>query len=203
MSSEAPVKIYCALMEELKDRTALIRRFCNGSLSVGHNHFNYECVSLQLRKVLELIAFGSLCANKTKYAKVYANFEKHWNAKRLLKDLGRVHPDFYPKPIYLVQTKEGSVKHFDNVSDGFLTKGDFVNLYGKCSQVIHTPNPFSQDEQSIDFGFTFSQWFERIQRLLNLHLMRLADMREVWVVYMAHPTDGRVHAFIASPQPTA
>jgi hypothetical protein len=51
--------IYCALMEEVKSRVALLQRITTGSLRHGTENFEYECASLQLRKVLESIAFGS------------------------------------------------------------------------------------------------------------------------------------------------
>jgi hypothetical protein len=79
-------------MEDAKRRMALIRSIANGSLTLGTETFNYECASLQLRKVLESIAFGSLCANTVAYAQVHANFEKHHRAKDLLRALEKVTP---------------------------------------------------------------------------------------------------------------
>jgi hypothetical protein len=46
-----------------------------------------ESVYLQFRKILELIALGSLVANKNEFSKVYNDFAKCWNAQYLLKDL--------------------------------------------------------------------------------------------------------------------
>lgn len=84
------------------------------------------------------------------------------------------------------------------VDDGFLTPDEFVVLYDKCSDVIHTRNPFSALEPRIDFVHSVDQWLSRIAVLLQLHLMTLAGSSEVWLVSMHEPSDGRVHAYVAS-----
>ena len=198
--TEAPVVMYCSLMEDVKGRIGFVRRITSGQLSVDSNQFAYECVSVQLRKVLELIAFASLCANKGKYAEAYADFSTHWRAKALLQALKRLHPDFYPTPMKPPVTKPDGTKHLDRVVDGFLTPDEFIALYDKCSDVIHTRNPFSTLEPGIDFVHSVDQWLGKIMALLQLHLVRLAGTSEVWVVSMHEPSDGRVHAYIASPK---
>ena len=55
---------------------------------------------LQIRKILELIAFASLVANKNVYTAVFSKVSKAWNAGDLLKELEQVNPDFYPVPIF-------------------------------------------------------------------------------------------------------
>ena len=86
-------------MEDAKNRIALLQRIASGSLRHGAENLEYECASSQLRKVLESIAFGSLCANKPAYAKVHAKFEKHHRAKDLLRALEKVNRNFYPTPM--------------------------------------------------------------------------------------------------------
>jgi hypothetical protein len=198
MDHQAPVVMYCTLMEDVKTRIGLVRRFTSAEIRVGSEQFAYECVSVQLRKVLELVAFASLCANKEKYASAYADFAKHWRAKALLQALERLHPDFYPRPMKPPFTKPDGTKHLDRVDDGFLTPDEFVVLYDKCSDVIHTRNPFSALEPRIDFVHSVDQWLSRIAVLLQLHLMTLAGSSEVWLVSMHEPSDGRVHAYVAS-----
>ncbi len=191
--------MYCSLMEDVKARLQLIRRFTAGEVLVGSNQFTYECVSVQIRKVLESIAFASLCANKEKYSEVHTDFAKHWRAKVLLQALDRVHPDFYPIPMKHSYTRPDGTKHLDRIDDGFLTRDNFVFLYNKCSEAIHTRNPFSQAEPKIDFVHSIDEWVSKISVLLQLHLMRLAGIAEVWLVSMHEPSDGRVHGYVASP----
>jgi len=192
------INLYCGLMEDVKARLALIRRFTSGGVPVGSNQFTYECVSVQLRKVLESIAFASLCANKEKYSEAHANFAKHWRAKALLDDIERVHANFYPIPMKRPVTKPDGTKHLDRIDTGFLTREEFVFLYNRCSEVIHTRNPFSESERAINFERSVDEWAGRIETLLQLHLVQLADVTMVWLVSMHEPSDGKVHAYIAN-----
>ncbi|MBI3401650.1 MAG: hypothetical protein HY048_09540 [Acidobacteria bacterium] len=171
----------------------------DGSLSLGDDRLNWELAALQLRMVLELIAFASLCAHKDTYAAVHANFAKHWKASLLLKELASMHPDFYPKPVRFDHIKEGGVRHFARV-DGFLTQEEFVRLYDVCSQVIHTANPFGE-LKPIDFGLSVAAWVERIQALLDTHFIRLYGNPQLWVVQMGAGTGGSVHVAVAEPKP--
>jgi hypothetical protein len=186
-------------MEDMKRRLAVVNTVAKGNLSTGSEVFDYEFVAVQLRKSLELVAFASMTANKKLYAEAHASFANHWKAKAMLSSLDRLHPGFYPQPIILDHVKESGVKHFEHVKDGYLTKEDFVTLYDLCSEVLHTWNPFTNKERYIDFKRSVAEWVQRIERLLRLHLMRFVDREEIWVVEMETSTDGKVHAFTATP----
>lgn len=189
---------YCICMEDIKSRIAIVRPVFEGRLSTGKELFDYEFVSVQLRKSLELIAFASMTANKDLYANQYAKFAKHWRVKTMLDSLRKLHPSFYPQPIELDHVKDNGSKHFEHVKAGYLTQEDFVTLYDLCSGCIHTWNPFTKKERHIDFVHPISEWVSRIEGLLKLHLMQFVDRDEIWVVEMENANDGRVHAFKAS-----
>jgi hypothetical protein len=164
MSTEDLASLYCTFLEEVKTRLGLVRSITEGVLTAGGEAFNDEVVAVNLRKTLELIAFGTLSANRVAYAKAHAKFAEHWSAKRLLKNLEQLHPDFYPKPVLRPKIlQEGPPRHlhFDFVPDGFLTRDEFVELYDLCSQVIHTRNPFSQGT-AINFRHSVPQWVSRM-----------------------------------------
>ncbi|WP_027088944.1 hypothetical protein [Thomasclavelia saccharogumia] len=57
-----------------------------------------ETVCLQFRKIFEKIALMLLVANKESYAEQNDKFVKHYHTKRILNDLERINPDFYPVP---------------------------------------------------------------------------------------------------------
>ncbi|MFZ3073412.1 MAG: hypothetical protein WA162_09230 [Thermodesulfobacteriota bacterium] len=190
---------YSNYMEDVKSRLAVVRTVSGAQLSTGNELFDYEFVSIQLRKSLELVAFASMAANKKLYAEAHANFAKHWRAKEMLSNLERLHPGFYPQPIRLDHVKESGAKHFEHIENGYLTKGDFETLYDLCSEVLHTRNPFTQKNRHIDFKHSVAEWVQRIESLLRLHLMRFVDREEIWMVDMEYFVDGKVHAFRASP----
>ena len=101
---------YCDLMEEIKRRMNVIDLFLSGKGHAVYEPTTLESVGLQVRKILELIAFGSLVANKAVYSAIYLNFAKHWHAGRLLRDLAKVNSSFYPKPIVEIPSKQPGVK---------------------------------------------------------------------------------------------
>jgi hypothetical protein len=194
-----PILVYQALMEAVKVRIAVLRRLTTGALSIGEERLTWEFAALQLRMVLEQIAFASLCANKDAYAAIHENFAEHWKAARILEELARVHPGFYPQPVRLDHIKETGVRHFALV-DGYLTQEEFIRLYDVCSQAIHTANPFG-DLSPIDFGLSVAEWVTRIQTLLDTHVIRLLGVPELWLVQMSAGPGRRVQVAVAAPHP--
>ncbi len=148
---QSDIQKYCNLMEEVKRRTLVINAFGNRLTTTPYGATNIECVYLQLRKILELIALGSLVANKVEFSKVYSEFSKYWNAKHLLRDLEKVNPQFYPQPIIeRPGTKPEVTADCDPKTSGFLTKEDFLKLYEKCGKIMHAGNPYGTQ---IDYSY--------------------------------------------------
>lgn len=157
----APIVLYCNCMEDVKRRLAVVRAIGSGHSLLGREDFDGEVAGLHLRKSLELIAFSSLVAHKDAYAQAHEDFSSHWSAKRLLSKMEKIHPDFYPKPVAFSQSDSRGVKQLVDVNEGFLSREEFVFLYDKCSEVLHTWNPFRSKP---------CQWLvERAQPLLPIH----------------------------------
>jgi hypothetical protein len=175
--------LYLKQMSEVRDRlNAVIWLAYSEQVFQRSHHYVVESMFLQLRKVLELIAFGSLTANKAKYASAYAEFAKHWNAKKLLKALGAVNPQFYPTPVKLIKVPaKGEAARYEILKDGFLTQDEFVFLYEISSKVIHTRNPFTASN-ALEIKYDIPVWVERIRQLLRIHIMHFVDDRR-WLVY--------------------
>jgi hypothetical protein len=161
--------------------------------------FDQDLVFLQLRKVLELVAFASLIANRGKYEIEYKKFSTQWRAQRLLEDLAKIHPDFYPMPISPPETRPNGVKHITFIADGFLTKEEFPLLYGNCAAMLHMRNPYSQDDPVVRMRYCVKDWVARIQKLVELHMMHLFNGDRLLV---SVPIEGQVHVWAASPTKT-
>ena len=54
---------------------------------------------MQVRKILEIVAFGSIVANEKEYLEAYNKIEKHYHAKKILRFVERINLDLYPKPV--------------------------------------------------------------------------------------------------------
>jgi hypothetical protein len=59
-------------------------------------------------------------------------------------------------------------KHFSRPDSGFMTKAEFVVLQ-IASEGLHTRNPFTSKDATINIKYTAPQWVARIQRLLGWH----------------------------------
>ena len=93
---------YADQMEEIKRRNASIKKL--SEIAVGQLHVPVvtECVYLQFRKILELIAMSSLVANRQTMEKMNRSRKQlgnQWNGDAILKLVEGINPDFYPVPI--------------------------------------------------------------------------------------------------------
>ena len=91
------IDLYCNLMYEVKKRIAVVQGFLGGQINAIYPRMTIELAVLQLRKMLELIALVSLVAHKDEYAKRHQKFASHWHAERILRDIEKINPDFYPR----------------------------------------------------------------------------------------------------------
>jgi len=64
-----PIDLYADQMREIKQRTEVIDYFLYKGGSAIYESTNVETICLQFRKILELIAFSSLIANRAQYSK--------------------------------------------------------------------------------------------------------------------------------------
>lgn len=185
------VKIYCDCMARLRHRINIVQTVMSGGIRIGHADQTAELIFVQFRKTLEEIAFASLSANRGKYAEVHANFSKHWRAKDMLAVMDTVNPNFYPVPLPApVETGPG-LKHFgEPLTDGFVTRDDFVFLYKCSSEALHTRNPYREGDHTINIKYTVQEWVGRIQRLLSWHCATLLNGGR-WIVNI--PCEGSVH----------
>lgn len=185
---------YCKCMEEIKKRTHAITTILNKKHTTAYQATNREFCCLQIRKILELIALASIAANKAEYAKQYNKFFKHWNAKRILKDIEKINPEFYPVPSdQVIDSNTGKVSELKLIESGFLTKEEFIDVYDKCScQVIHSSNPYDAPVNFDEFDNLIPEWTAKIIRLLQHHQIQLIDSHlQLWVL-MKSKEDGKV-----------
>jgi hypothetical protein len=194
------LRVYCNCLQSAKLRLALANKIVTGELRIDVDAVDAEFALLQIRKALELIAFAAVAAHKDTYAQEYADFATHWNAKKLLSRLTKLHPDFYPKPISIERTGPKAVT-LTHVSGHELTKDDFVSLYDICSKAIHEWNPYLPDPRVLNTGRPVADWLKRIHNLLELHAVTLLGNSTVWIVEFNNPTTGAVRAHPAVSAP--
>lgn len=169
---------YCMLMGELKLRlrsleadAVLIESF--GLELTDDQVFVYERACLQLRKILELIAFASLVANKQKFASAYPNFAEFWRAQKIMAKLKTTNRFFYPLPVR--ETIQNRVLNVEDIPDGgWLTEEECAKLIDLCGDRLHIPNPFAPKTVA-DLERSLTEWIARIKALLSIHTVALTD----------------------------
>lgn len=191
---------YCDLMEEIKRRVNVIDFFLSGSGHAIYKPTTVESTCLQIRKVLELIAMGSLIANKNIYSTTHKEFSKHWNAELLLRDMERLNHDFYPTPVIEIPSETIGVKNNLKKREGdFLTKAEFVAVYKKCGAITHTNNPYGSKVDYAYYDREIPIWRQRIINLLNCHEIRLVNDPGFYLIHMREDRDNKVHFYKFAP----
>ncbi len=176
-TESTPIEMYLRAMYEFRERTIAIGLMCNNMYKVkkGGSVFDIENICLQMRKLLELIAMSSLIMNKEGFEEVQKSFQTMWNAKLILKDIKRIHPQFFPISISgtLRQDNNGSWV-MDEITHETLTEEMFCKIYVKCGAALHVPNPFSENKNLYhELGEKIPLWLDMIYLTMENHLVFL------------------------------
>lgn len=189
-------------MEEIKLRMNVIDFFLHGKGHALYQPTTIESTSLQMRKILELISFGSMVANRKSYSAAYEKFATHWNARYLLRDLERINADFYPKPVVEAPSADPRAMHQLKERDlDYLTKDEFQRAYEKCGAIMHAENPYGS---RLDFAYYLKMlpaWRTQIVNLLNNHQIRLVNEKGFYLIHMKEDRDEKVHYYKFEPPP--
>ncbi|MDJ0837566.1 MAG: hypothetical protein QNK37_13715 [Acidobacteriota bacterium] len=100
------IERYLGFMEEVKCRIHVVQSFYQKEWSAIYRITTIESLCLQIRKILESIALGSLVLNKEQFEKHGVKFHKFYHASRILRDIEGLNPEFYPVPIIEEPSKE-------------------------------------------------------------------------------------------------
>lgn len=196
ITPEQDRKIYANCMDEIKRRTHAVFAVLEGQCTTPYPITNTEFMCLQIRKILELIALASLASHKEEFARQHQKFAEMWRAKKILEDLEKLNPGFYPVPTEQVRDKNGEVSEVRAISKPYLTKADFVDVYEMCSSLLHADNPYGSPKNLAEIAASIPGWMDKIKNLLNHHHVQLLSKKhQLWVLMQAE-TDGRVYVYL-------
>jgi len=112
---------------------------------------------LQLRNIVELVAFSCIISDEKRYAALRAETTKNPDYKRdgkagkIFDNLSLINPHFLPTPIQPVpETTTEGLLHFKE-GGAVQTLDRFVNIFQTAGQYLHTPNPF-EPENLFEYG---------------------------------------------------
>jgi len=108
-----------------------------------------EFLWLQVRKVVELVAFAGISSDEARYAALRAeakdnpDYTRDWKVGDILKRLAKITPHFLPIAISNVQVVSEGRWHFDAGQEK-QTLERFVEIYERAGEHLHVPNPFGE-----------------------------------------------------------
>ena len=181
-------KAYLTIMEEIVFRTDVIEELISKKINMKYIGIQIESMALQVRMITELIALGSLAANKPLFEKNLKKFKKLYHPKEVLRDIEKLNPEFYPEPIVEIQAKDDSqIGEFVSLKSGFMTSDELIEVHGRCGDMLHAKNPYGKGINYSDYNHYEAiviNWVTRIKTLLNFHLIRPLDQNRIYKVWM-------------------
>ena len=206
------IRKYCILLEEIKLRINSVMEIIDEGKNKEQNlnmeemiqfHMKTEFICLQIRKILEFIIFGTMVANQEVYKKTYSDFKNHWNVRKIMRKIEIINKNYYPIAMSFGDSKlndDGiNYTHELNVlNTEFLTKEEFIKLYDKCSEIIHSPNPF-QNNHLINFEKTLEDWMYKIVSLIYIHQIKLVNSKHTWLITLTYPPNGKINVQLLDP----
>lgn len=206
------LNLYCNLMGELKRRYSAMSTLTG--LAVDKKlpvDLVAECCWLQLRMMCELIALGCLVAHDDIKTTRTGKIRTLWSADKIIDELNKLHPDFYPRPAKAITNAEGSPvdirvyqgpAKIDYFTGEYLSKSNLCSLAIQCGEELHRGSLKrlkSDKPKRIDYS-DFEKWGAKIRRLLSIHEIVLIDSDYRLWIDMGSKLDDKVHGWFVAAQ---
>ena len=183
------VEQYCGVMEQTK------RNLAGAAQIMESTSINLEtriqAAAVQTRKILEEIAYATLVSNKDAGAKTQEELQDLRYPKDIFRDLGKVHPNFFPTPVEIRNPAKG--KPFVVKTKGVLNREKLLQIYRELNPMAHSTNPMAEP---VDLGYFEKKipvWLEEIGNTLDTHQVMLPHHPDqFYVVKMSGDRDGSV-----------
>lgn len=216
--------LYKNTMIEVKRRFLAIDRILGakkGKPRTLNGEFDNEFMWLQIRKIVELVAFGGIMADEQRYAAIRAeakdnpNYKRDWKVGSILKKLAEITPHYLPRPIGDLLHLSDGAKHFLE-GDEKQTLERFVTIYNDAGDYLHVPNPFDF-ETLADFQHRLETSRERLKveleylkKVLWNHAKiglefdsatdlprQAADPDNAWIIHFGEPQEDEIWMALA------
>jgi hypothetical protein len=153
--------------------------------------------------ICELIALGCLAAHGDIPATRSGKMQKAYEPNKILTELEKLHPDFYPIPGKQVLSSRGAPIEVLPIKSGFLTKNDLLSLWAKCGDKLHRGSMKNVDRPFVvDFN-EIAVWDQKILTLLGHHQIQLRYPKHMLWIIMQGKADGHVQVSLFEKVPEA
>ncbi|MCH9693829.1 MAG: hypothetical protein K0U72_04910 [Gammaproteobacteria bacterium] len=167
-----------------------------------------ECCFIQLRMICELIGLSCLLAHSDIPETKTRSNRRLERPSDILKLLGELHEDFFPRAVRFVNKERDPVPLSDLDNAGYeyieersLSSLDLLDLYGLCGDMVHNGTleraVGTEKFKSMD---NVIEWTDRLHTLLKNHEIRL--IHPDYVIWASLGEDHqKVEAFLMSTRP--
>lgn len=185
------IKKYLGQLREIKRRGNVFQSFSNETTSTVYEEAAIEIATLQLRKILEILAFGFVLTIGEKAIPAYASFVKYKNSEEFFSQLSKFNESFYPQPIIQENDKneKGQKQWTYPAISGYLTSDDFIILFKHCDLVIEPWRVGAKPIFIEQCKAANIKWYRKIAQLLNAHLVHLDNNNLAYLFQMGTPDD--------------
>jgi hypothetical protein len=165
--SNFSIESYQAALMEIRQRL-----FSADILSKQDGVVFIESTALQIRKVLELIAYLSLLVNSEKLNHKEKN---EWHPKKIIDALVVKTTIFYPLPSRIIapHNKDGEPVLIPLSTKLALSQADFIAAYNNCGKVLHAQHPFEDELDFQRFAKVNKDALIKIKNLLQSHVIAI------------------------------
>lgn len=196
MADHPDLKPYIACLEEIKARYKIIASFGSGERNAIFDVPTVEVMALQFRMIFELVALASLSAHARLFEEQQIKFEKKWNPGDILKDIKKINPNFYPRPIIERKSATPGVKNdLLDMPDGFLTPEELVKAHGMCGNILHARNPFGKGVDHNFYRNEMANWSKKLVALLSIHQIKLLNGDFFYLIHLHGNPDGKIRTY--------
>lgn len=166
---------YATIINEIRDRL-----LTSEILAKENNLVFIESTSLQIRKILELIAYLSVIVNADK---LNHQQRSEYRANKIIESLVERTTIFYPLPCRVI---DASLNNDQPVLIPFgykesLTQTDFKNAYKRCGQVLHAQHPLKEKLDYKDIHTENFKTIKKIKSLLQMHIIGIKQSKDNYI----------------------
>jgi len=170
-------KRYAGYMHEIKNRLKAVSKtgmsISEGKPVLGFHPIAIEICFLNFRKIIELMFYACASAHADLGVEISRRISsREWNARRIMRELERVNPKFYPVPIESLSPEGETIRR----TTGFLEKEECLKLYDEiCGSILHASREldwYARDEYGLAY---INDWHNQLYYLLAHHWVELKD----------------------------
>lgn len=154
---------YSLILNEIRERM-----YSADILSNQDSLVFIESTSLQIRKILELIAYLSVLVNNEKLNHREKN---EWHPNKIIEALKKKTTIFYPFPSHVVMPRKDNDQPvlipfgYNNA----LSQADFVNAYNTCGKNLHAQHPLREKTNNKQVFAENKMVLKKLKGLLERH----------------------------------